>query len=161
MHALCIMASCAYVGQALLFPELVLSWLCRGKKVNTATVVTYTLGFTAAALVAILGYVYANRALQKIQARAQSSPDGQHSALTSDSNGFAAIAGAQPGAADQWQATAAHGASSDSQQAMLAEGTSYAADSPTASASSPSQHRLLQGGQLASGSFTPTHLAAT
>lgn len=44
---------------------------CRGKPANTATVVTYTLGFTAAALVAGLAYFYAKRALLKIEQRAQ------------------------------------------------------------------------------------------
>ena len=45
--------------------------LCRGKPANTATVVTYTLGFSAAALVAGLAYFYAKRALRKIEQRAQ------------------------------------------------------------------------------------------
>lgn len=43
---------------------------CRGKPANTATVVTYTLGFTAAALTAGLAYFYAKRALRKIEQRA-------------------------------------------------------------------------------------------
>ena len=42
----------------------------RGKPANTATIVTYTLGFTAAALTAGLAYFYAKRALRKIEQRA-------------------------------------------------------------------------------------------
>ena len=42
----------------------------RGKPANTATIVTYTLGFTAAALTAGLAYFYAKRALHKIEQRA-------------------------------------------------------------------------------------------
>ena len=44
---------------------------CRGKPANTATIVTYTLGFTAAALTAGLAYFYAKRALRKIEQRAR------------------------------------------------------------------------------------------
>ena len=42
----------------------------RGKPANTATIVTYTLGFTAAALTAGLAYYYAKRALRIIEQRA-------------------------------------------------------------------------------------------
>ena len=42
----------------------------RGKPANTATIVTYTLGFTAAALTAGLAYFYAKRALRKIEQQA-------------------------------------------------------------------------------------------
>lgn len=44
--------------------------LLAGKPANTATIVTYTLGFTAAALTAGLAYFYAKRALRKIEQRA-------------------------------------------------------------------------------------------
>ena len=43
----------------------------RGKPANTATVVTYTLGFTAAALTAGLAYFYAKQALRKIEQQAR------------------------------------------------------------------------------------------
>lgn len=43
---------------------------CRGKPANAAMIVTYTLGFTAAALTAGLAYFYAKRALRKIEQRA-------------------------------------------------------------------------------------------
>ena len=42
----------------------------RGKPANTATIVTYTLGFTAAALTAGLAYYYAKRAMRIIEQRA-------------------------------------------------------------------------------------------
>lgn len=42
----------------------------RGKPANTATIVTYTLGCTAAALTAGLAYFYAKRALHKLEQRA-------------------------------------------------------------------------------------------
>lgn len=45
--------------------------LLAGKPANTATIVTYTLGFMAAALTAGLAYFYAKRALHKIEQRVQ------------------------------------------------------------------------------------------
>ena len=46
---------------------------CRGKPANTATIVSYTLGFTAATLTAGLAYFYAKKALRKIEQRASQS----------------------------------------------------------------------------------------
>ena len=127
----------------LLLPVKHLAGGCRGKKVNTATIVTYTIGFTAAALVAVLGYVYANRALRKIQARANRPLEDQ---------GFAgglseyAPAAAAAGTFGQLQGLSEVSAESspDSRQAMLSQATNYPADSPTNSTNhSPSQRRLL------------------
>lgn len=115
---------------------------CRGKKVNTATIVTYTLGFTAAVLVAILGYVYANRALQKIQARANRPQNGQGSALNGSATDFTS-AGNVFGRLQDSPVDSSPG----SRQDVLSQEATYAAQSPMFSASSsPTQQRLLQPG---------------
>ena len=49
----------------------------RGKPANTATIVTYALGFTAALLTAGLAYFYAKRALRKIEQGARQSEADQ------------------------------------------------------------------------------------
>ena len=115
---------------------------CRGKKVNTATIVTYTLGFTAAALVAILGYVYANRALRKIQARANRPQNGQDSTLNGSAIHFSSAGNVFERLQDSPMDS-----SPRSRQDMLSQEATYAAQSPRFSASSsPTQERLLQPG---------------
>ena len=50
---------------------------CRGKQANTASIISYSLASVSAILAAILGYVYAKRALRRIHERVNKEDDDQ------------------------------------------------------------------------------------
>ena len=120
--------------------------LCRGEKVNTATKVTYSLGFTAAFLTALLGYVYAKRALHKIQARAQRpvldhahDPHSSASALSEPAGTHASVCSERAPGID----AALSGSSRQHVLSHQSEALNYAAESPTSSSDSSPTHRRL------------------
>lgn len=116
---------------------------CRGKPANTATIVTYTLGFTAAALVGGLAYFYAKRALHTIEQRAQQQDVGVQGVLQS-------IAINQSRPKSTTDGASMDGGNSDEQgQPMLPQQhrseIDDSSDSPTMSDDiSPTHRRLLQ-----------------
>ncbi|KAL0026478.1 hypothetical protein WJX77_001389 [Trebouxia sp. C0004] len=120
--------------------------LLAGKPANTATIVTYTLGFTAAALVAGLAYFYAKRALRKIEQQAQ-----QQDAITPQPFLQDSAGNARPKAISDEAALDALNSDETGQPMLLQQqhrsDLDEAVESPTTSdGDSPSQHRLLHPG---------------
>jgi len=119
---------------------------CRGKPANTATIVTYTLGFTAAALVAGLAYFYAKRALRKIEQQAQQQDANTPQSFLQNSTG-----NARSKATTDEAALDALNSDETGQPMLLQQQHRSDVDEDveyptTSNGYSPSQHRLLHPG---------------
>ncbi|KAA6423797.1 MAG: hypothetical protein FRX49_06368 [Trebouxia sp. A1-2] len=116
--------------------------LLAGKPANTATIVTYTLGFTAATLVAGLAYFYAKRALRKIEQQAQQQDANTPRPLLQSSAGNAR----RKAVNDEAALDACN--SDETGQPMLLQQHRSGLESPiTSDGHSPSQRRLLHPGR--------------
>jgi len=108
--------------------------------------VTYTLGFTAAALVAGLAYFYAKRALRKIEQQAQQQDANTPELLLQGSAG-----NPRPKAITDEAALDALNSDETGQPMLLQQrprsDLDEAVESPTTSDHSPSQRRLLHPGR--------------